>query len=113
MSELTDKLDEKSKKALAPDRAEWAKDLFLAFECRGDFFNAELLKLIHKADPGHRLLLARGFPIAVDIHDEWCNTPVQKDFFRFYGVGELLCANSDEKKLFDRMYGPDAPVPKL
>ena len=71
------------------------------------------MRLIHKADPHHRLLLARGFPIAVSIHDEWCSTPVQKDFFQFYGVGELLYDKSNEKKLFERMYGPDAPVPKL
>ena len=107
MNKLADRLDELTNKRLAPDRAEWAKDLFLAFECHADHFDAELLRLIHKADPGHRLLLARGFPIAVSIHDEWNSAPVQKDFFQFYGVGELLHAKSDEKKLFDRMYGGD------
>lgn len=60
---------------------QWAKDMFLAYDCGHDFFNAQLLKLIGKSDGFNRPKLASVFPLAVMAYELWHASETPKKFF--------------------------------
>ena len=52
----------------------------------GDWFTVQLYALIAKADRGNREALREGFPVEVEIFEEWQNMPTSEDFYTKYGV---------------------------
>jgi hypothetical protein len=73
-----------------PDRCQAALDLYLAFHTQADHFNAQLFKLIAKSVGLKRAALRGAFPLEVSVFEEWHDTPVEKDFFKKYDIGDLL-----------------------
>lgn len=89
---------------MTPEERHWAKDLFLAFHCGHDHFDAYLFKLINKGVGHNRVKLAVCYPIAVALYEEWHSTPREKDFFIKYNIGVFLFEDSRERKIYERMF---------
>jgi hypothetical protein len=51
-----------------------------------DNFTACLFGLIAKADPSNRMRIGKGFPLEVEIFEEWQGSRTEKEFFEKYGV---------------------------
>lgn len=64
-----------------------ALDLYLTYEtAHADHFTAQLFRLIAKGDGGRRRKLARGFPLEVEMYEEWMLTSTTKEFYDKYDV---------------------------
>lgn len=69
---------------MSPERYEHLKfDLWMAFNAvkTSDWFTAQLFRLFHKADPGNRHRLGKGFPDEATVYEDWDNAPNEDDFF--------------------------------
>ena len=69
-----------------------ARDLYLAFHHSrtADHFNAQLFRLMHKADPGNLVRLGIGFPLEAAVFNEWYGAPNEAAFFDRYPLHEIL-----------------------
>lgn len=93
--------EEEAKKEL---REKLALDLFIAFRCGGTNFNAQLFRLMSKADPVNLARLSVGFPTEVEVYAEWHNTPDERSFFRRHLLGKRL-GGEREQAILDDMVG--------
>lgn len=90
----------------------WARDLFLAMHTQASNFNAQLIRLVAKADGFNRRKLARGFPDAVHVFDAWEKSPTEGAFMERYQVQEGL--HEPELSTFKSIFAPKhEPEPVL
>lgn len=87
-------------------REKLALDLFIAFQCGGTNFNAQLFRLMHKADPGNLMLISLGFPLNVEIYKEWLESPEERSFFRRYLLSKRLRGEREQAILEDMVRAP-------
>jgi hypothetical protein len=87
-------------------REQLALDLFIAFHCDGTNFNAQLFRLMHKADPGNLTLISLGFSTHVAIYREWRESPEERSFFRRYLLSKRLRGEREQAILEDMVRAP-------
>jgi len=85
----------------------FARDLFVAMHCGGDFFRAKIYELFGKADGNNMSKLTLAYPVEARLWMEWQGTPVEVEFFEKYNVGDHLIDKSPEKALYERMTNRD------
>lgn len=87
-------------------REKLALDLFLAFHDSATNFNAQLFRLMSKADPGNLVLISMGFPLNVEIYREWLHSMEERDFFTKYLLGKRLAGKREGALLDSMLAGP-------
>lgn len=96
---------EGSLEEIASAKRRTAKDIFIARETDQDYFTAELLRLIQKADAVNKMRIGKGFPIMVQLFHEWNDSSTEKGFYEQYGVFDQLRDKSHAQKRYIINFG--------
>jgi len=62
------------------------KELYYSVHSDGTNFTAQLFRLIAKADHSNRERLSNGFPLEVQVWEDWQKSPSEIDFFKSNGA---------------------------
>lgn len=86
-----------------------ALDLYLAFHAGHRHFNAELFKLMRKADPANLRKLAQVYPDEYEVYTAWLAAPSEGVFFKQHRLERLLTA-PEERDAFMRRFRQATPL---